>query len=145
MFNVFSSASSPIPGAEAEVDPEVQLGGAGPPLPVTKRSFGYNRTVLSTFMRRQASKKAHLCAFFGYAPLSAPRMYIYIYIHICVCIWHFVPFLKGVCAAICAAYIYIYMYMRFPCFLICAGICAVYIYIYTYMYICIYKYIYIYI
>ena len=60
-----------------QVDPEVQLGGAGPPLPVTKRSFAYDRTVLSTFMRRQASKKAHLCAFWGYAPLSAPHIYIY--------------------------------------------------------------------
>ena len=61
-----------------QVDPEVQLGGAGPPLPVTKRSFAYNRTVLSTFMRRQASKKAHL---FGGICAAICAAYIYIYIY----------------------------------------------------------------
>ena len=70
-----------------QVDPEVQLGGAGPPLPVTKRSFAYDRTVLSTFMRRQASKKAHLYVFWGYAPLSAPHIYIYIYIYMRFQLW----------------------------------------------------------
>ena len=77
-----------------QVDPEVQLGGAGPPLPVTKRSFAYDRTVLSTFMRRQASKKAHLCTFWGSAPPSAPHIYM-----------AFGTFSQGVCAGICAAYI----------------------------------------
>ena len=65
-----------------QVDPEVQLGGAGPPLPVTKRSFAYDRTVLSTFMRRQASKKAHLYVFLVCAAICAA--YIYIYIYICI-------------------------------------------------------------
>ena len=69
-----------------QVDPEVRLGGAGPPLPVTKRSFAYDRMVLSTFMRRQASKKAHLC-FFGGMRRYLRRIYIYIYRYIYIYIY----------------------------------------------------------
>ena len=74
-----------------QVDPEVQLGRAGPPLTVTKRSFAYDRT--ERFYQHLCvarPPKRHIFILLGGLRHHLRRIYIYIYIHIHMCIYIYI-------------------------------------------------------